>query len=349
MTFQKPVSAEADYDKEMKPFTFDQDLSQLIEAKQKNAGLILPPKANQNMISPSTAELNMKIASVKKVWEMPSVPEHAPDDQASVVAAAAAVHLAANYVSSQHQQNLHQYHHSHGGLSHSHPAHTALAAAAAAGQSYAGGFGQEQQSLEQHYGKAGNEGVVTDVDGNSYGNQQHQGNNVQHQANMSMKHAAEVLANNGNVCKVKPTQQNMHQSTGLGLSPPPMQQQGTIPSAPQTYYQPSQYGMSAIPSPPAVIYNSSAMPSQGGLYNAFQLEAAGRSQFSQFPGPYGTTGTAPYNAYMTTPPNLQTAPCTRDSRRSSALVMPSQLGTIHRPRSSSTTRARCSSRPAQTR
>ncbi|XP_062555069.1 uncharacterized protein LOC134220102 isoform X2 [Armigeres subalbatus] len=313
MTFAKPT--EADYDKEMKPFSFDADISQLIEAKNKAAGLCLP-KA-QNMISPSTAELNMKIASVKKVWEMPSVAEHVTEDQAS--AAAAAVQLAANFaaVNSQHQQHLHQFQHSHSNLSHAHQAHT-LAAAAAAGQSYAGGFGQEQQSLEQHFSKPNNESVVigggttggNDGD-NNYNNPQHavvgQGNNVQHQAaaNMNMKHAADVLTNNVNVCKVKPTQQNMHQSAGLGLSPPPMQQ-GTIQSAP--YYQPSQYGMSAIPSPPAVIYNSSALPSQGGLYNAFQIEAAGRSQFSQFPAHYGTTGTGPYNAYMTTPPNIQTAP-----------------------------------------
>lgn len=304
MNFQKP--SEADYDKEMKPFSFDADISQLIEVKNKTAGLCLP-KA-QNMISPSTAELNMKIASVKKVWEMPSVAEHVGEDASTV----AAVHLAANFttVSAQHQPHLHQFQHSHGNLSHNHPVHTL---ATAAGQSYTATFGQEQPSLEQHFNKPNTEGVPmgaaasgNDVE-NNYNNQQHAGGNVQHQANMNMKHAADVLATNANVCKVKPTQQSLHQSTGLGLSPPPMQQ-GTIPSAPQTYYQPSQYGMSAIPSPPAVIYNSSAMPSQGGLYNAFQIEAAGRSQFSQFPGPYGTTGTGPYNAYMTTPPSLQTAP-----------------------------------------
>ncbi|XP_055619112.1 trichohyalin-like isoform X2 [Toxorhynchites rutilus septentrionalis] len=288
MTFQK--AAEADYDKEMKPYSFEADISQLIDVKNKTAGLCLP---KAQIISPSTADLNMKIASVKKVWEMPSVPEHASEDanSAAAAAAAAAVHLTANFtaVSSQHQQHLHQFQHSHVNLSHNHPAHTLAAATA---QSYASGFGQqEQQSLEQHFNKSVNESVVisgtaggNDSD-NNYGQQQHAmvgpGNNVQHQANnMSMKHAAEVLANNANVCKVKPTQQNMHQS-GLGLSPPPMQQ--------------------------AVIYNSSAMPSQGGLYNAFQLDAAGRSQFSQFAGHYGT-GTGPYNAYMTTPPNLQTAP-----------------------------------------
>ncbi|XP_052898671.1 filaggrin [Anopheles moucheti] len=130
--------------------------------------------------------------------------------------------------------------------------------------------------------------------------------------------AAAVAANNVNVCKVKPTQQNnsggMHQSSSIGLSPPPQMQSGSIPSAPQPFF-PAQYGVSAIPSPPAVLYNSpavaaaAAMNSQGGLYNAFQIEPSGRSQFSQFPGHYGTSGTGgPYNAYMTTPTNMQAGP-----------------------------------------
>ncbi|XP_041767424.1 putative uncharacterized protein DDB_G0282133 isoform X1 [Anopheles merus] len=131
--------------------------------------------------------------------------------------------------------------------------------------------------------------------------------------------AAAVAANNVNVCKVKPTQQSssgggMHQSNSMGLSPPPQMQSGSIPSAPQPFY-PAQYGVSAVPSPPAVLYNSAAaaaaMNSQGGLYNAFQIEPSGRSQFSQFPGHYGTSGTTggPYNTYMTpTATNMQTGP-----------------------------------------
>lgn len=45
-------------------------------------------------------------------------------------------------------------------------------------------------------------------------------------------------------------------SQGLGLSPPPSLQQQQAPQ--QQYYQAAQYGgMSAIPSPPAVLFNSS--------------------------------------------------------------------------------------------
>lgn len=94
------------------------------------------------------------------------------------------------------------------------------------------------------------------------------------------------------------------QQSGLGLSPPPQMQQNTMPTVPQSYYQASQtYGMSAIPSPPAVLFNSS----QAGLYNPFQIEAS-RSQFSQYPGHYGAGGNAPAFAnYMQQPPNMQTA------------------------------------------
>lgn len=88
--------------------------------------------------------------------------------------------------------------------------------------------------------------------------------------NASLKHN-DPLSANTNVCKGKPNQPPMHQSS-LGLSPPPMQQ--GIQTAPQPYYQPSQFGgMSAIPSPPAVLYNSSPMPSQFGHYERFIASA----------------------------------------------------------------------------
>lgn len=64
-------------------FTFDSELSQLTEdAKTKSLGMprSIHMTGGQSTISPSTAELNLKIASVKKVWEnappMPTVVEH---------------------------------------------------------------------------------------------------------------------------------------------------------------------------------------------------------------------------------------------------------------------------------
>lgn len=66
-------------------FTFDSDLSQLTEDKSKSLGMprSMHITGGQSTISPSTAELNLKIASVKKVWEnvppMPTVVEHEVD------------------------------------------------------------------------------------------------------------------------------------------------------------------------------------------------------------------------------------------------------------------------------
>lgn len=64
-------------------FTFDtSDLSQLTEDKSKSLSMArsIHMAGAQSTISPSTAELNLKIASVKKVWEnappMPTVVEH---------------------------------------------------------------------------------------------------------------------------------------------------------------------------------------------------------------------------------------------------------------------------------
>ena len=83
-------------------FTFDSDLSQLTEDKTKTSSSNLGiPRSSMHItssvqsstISPSTADLNLKIASVKKVWEnatMPTVVEHEVVDPNSVVSSAAA-------------------------------------------------------------------------------------------------------------------------------------------------------------------------------------------------------------------------------------------------------------------
>lgn len=300
MTFSKTNDSE--YEKDMKlAFNFESEISHLTEDKNgKGGNLCIPPSrpgpihsaaTSQNTISPSIADLSMKITSVKKVWEnataMPTVMENnsqavGPDDS----------HMNSNFVTS-HQPHMHQFNHAHGNMSH-------------APGPYVSSFGNDSNSLDQ-FSKSGQDGD-DNVNYNPGG--QHMVNNPgghnAHQ-NAALKHAAEALATSTNVCKVKPTQQQMHQNS-LGLSPPPIQQ-GNLQAGPQPYYQPSQFGgMSAIPSPPAVLYNSSPMAaSQSGLYGHFQIEAS-RSQFSQYPGHYGAAGNTPYNAYMQTPPNLQTPP-----------------------------------------
>lgn len=157
-----------------------------------------------------------------------------------------------------------------------------------------------------------------------------------------------------NVCKVKPTQQvsgsgqtalssTGHQQhsgivapglMGNPLSPPPMPQVlgASVGIGPQQYtanqhigYQAglsgsTQFGMSAIPSPPTVplVYNSTqqqlqAAAQSAGLYGAFQIDQSGvlggqgRSQFSQYPNYHGLGQTAS-SPYSTQSVYLQTAP-----------------------------------------
>lgn len=281
MSFPK---SDAEYEKDMKlAFTFESEISQLTDDKTATSkGLGIPRSAMHSVsnttpnsiISPSTAELNMKIASVKKVWEnvipMPTVLEHtAPDD----------THLQSNFTS-QHQQHMHQF--THGPVTMTHVQH----ALSPAPGSYST-FGPDPGSLE-HFAKAAQDEVETGYSPSP----QHVGQG-HHQ---NMKHVGDPLSTNTNVCKVKPTQQQLHQS-GLGLSPPPMQQ-GGIQAA--YYPSPSQFGsISAIPSPPAVMYNST-MQNQGNVYGHFPMDTS-RSQFSQFPPHFGGAASTPYN-YMPTQP-----------------------------------------------
>lgn len=101
-----------------------------------------------------------------------------------------------------------------------------------------------------------------------------------------------------NVCKVKPTQQ---------LQSPPPQHYNHVG------YQ-GGYGGLSVPSPPAMLFNSSQqllgssqqLQQQGGLYGAFLDQS--RGQFGGFPGtPYGAGSAAPYN-YQPPPDMFQSLP-----------------------------------------
>ncbi|XP_012533610.1 protein PRRC2C isoform X4 [Monomorium pharaonis] len=258
-------------------FTFDSDLSQLTDDKSKSLGMArsMHMTGGQSTISPSTAELNLKIASVKKVWEnappMPTVVEH--EDGTSVVSSAAS-------------------------------------------------FPQAFES-----------GDVED----SYSPHQPSPYN---QSNIKSE-----ITTSTNVCKlvppqVKPQQQSSGSSgtqpgstvpgpspIGAGQSPighPPVSLQGPLSPPPfNSTGQPShinyqefpqypgsqaaQYGgMSAIPSPPAVLFNtgSGQLPAQaGGLYGAFQLDQS-RSPFTQY-APYAPSLQSSFsqqNVYLQQPP-----------------------------------------------
>lgn len=255
-------------------FTFDSDPSQLTEdAKSKGLGMArsIHMTSGQSTISPSTAELNLKIASVKKVWEnappMPTVVEH---EDGNVVNTA-----------------------------NSFP------------QAFESSFVNDSYSPHQQY----------------------------NQGNMKNE-----ITTSTNVCKlvppqVKPQQQSSGSSgvqpgstvpgpspIGPGQSPiehPPASLQGPLSPPPfNSTGQPShinyqefpqypgsqaaQYGsMSAIPSPPAVLFNtgSGQLPAQGGLYGAFQLDQS-RSPFTQYP-PYAPSLQSSFNqqnVYLQQPP-----------------------------------------------
>ena len=256
-------------------------------SKASSLGLVGAKTGMQNSNILNTDALNMKVASCKKVWEEPSVSmEHG--------GSAGNDDVISNFVAQ--QQHLHQYGHNNMSSHHTGP------------QSYGGygaSSGNDHNSLE-HFNKS-NEGD----DGSSYpspGQQQHMSNMVHsqnQQANMNMK-AAEAFGTTANVCKVKPTQQQMHQT---GLSPPPQMQQSQLQQQQQhqTYYSTPNYpNMSTIPSPPAVVYNTPS--ATGGLYNPYNLDAA-RAQLYSYPtgGTVGANNSMSFNAFMQTP-NLTSAP-----------------------------------------
>lgn len=259
-------------------------------SKSSSLGLVGAKTGMQNSNILNTDALNMKVASCKKVWEEPSVSmDHGGSASDDVMS---------NFVAQ--QQHLHQYGHNNMSAH-----HTGLSPGP---QSY-GGYGtssaNDHNSSLEHFNKS------NDVDdGSSYpspGQQQHMSANMVHsqsqQANMNMK-AAEAFASSANVCKVKPTQQQMHQA---GLSPPPQMQQSQLQQQQQTYYStPNYQNMSTIPSPPAVVYNS--QPATGGLYNPYSLDAA-RAQMYGYPtgGTVGANNSMSFNAFMQTP-NLASAP-----------------------------------------
>lgn len=215
MSFQK---TDAEYEKDLKlAFTFESEM--LTDDKTTKSGLCIPPSrssaihsvaSGQNTISPSIADLSKKITSVKKVWEtvpsMPTVIEHA--NNSSGAGNNDDSHLSSTFVSTQNQPHMHQF------------THTQQQLHQSGLGSYSNSFSADPSSLD-HFTKSGAQD--TDIDNVGYNpSPQHiVGGNNSH-PNASLKHN-DPLSSNANVCKVKPNQQPMHQSS-LGLSPPPMQQ-----------------------------------------------------------------------------------------------------------------------------
>lgn len=250
-------------------------------SKTSSLGLVGAKTGMQSSNILNTDALNMKVASCKKVWEEPSSMEHGGSSGVDDVMS--------NFVAQ--QQHLHHY-----------GQNNMNAHGLSPGPQSYGGYGSgttnDHSSSLEHFSKS-NDGD----DGSSYpspGQQQHMVHSQNQQANMNMK-AAEAFGTTANVCKVKPTQQQMHQA---GLSPPPQMQQGQLQQQ-QTYYStPGYQNMSTIPSPPAVVYNNQA--ATGGLYNPYNLEAA-RAQMYGYPTGGAANTSMSFNAFMQTP-NIASAP-----------------------------------------
>ncbi|XP_059483980.1 protein PRRC2C isoform X2 [Neocloeon triangulifer] len=283
-----PVEGEDTADMKL-DFAFDS--SELLEDKNKTRSgghsvSSAPSSVSSNStMSPSTAELNLKIASVKKVWEnatMPTVLEHSQDDFSTAGFEQA---LDSSFKEASSEENL--------------PTDVSYSV----GQTIVSG------------------GTYAAVPGGL--------------SATSLAGKTDPTTTSSNVCKVKPQQQQMAMSAGQSpighqnqLSPPPYNSSSTSSQHSHLGYTavqrsagvdnmscwqhtgtaaPGFGGISAIPSPPTVLFNTNQQLQQAsGLYSTFQLDNQ-RSQYSQYP-PYGlgnnnaATGFSQQSLYMQQPP-----------------------------------------------
>lgn len=302
-------------------FTFDSGLAE-VPGSVTTKGISLPRSlvmttgSMQSPISPSTDDLNLKIASVKKVWEtMAPVPEHAEDVTSSVAFSSASLSSVDSVA----------------GLDHSPALEASFSpkdSAAVVGscedpttQDVGGGGGyQGGSSLQQGATAAAIASAMVYTSAAAYTSS----------AAASLTKAE--VSRSGNVCKVKPQQQAASSSvspgpagsalgiTGGSLSPP-LASGSAGPS--NSMYQTLGSGTAAfggiggaIPSPPMMFNSNQQLPQTAGLYQPFLdgtpvLGQRGASQFSQYP-PYGigqglsSSAFGQQSMFLQTPPPLTT-------------------------------------------
>lgn len=276
---QMPVSFSKNEDSaDMKlDFAFDSDLSQLTDDKSsKGMGLPHSMQMGQSSTAADSKLLNFKIAAVKKVWDSTVIEHHTEDGNVSTPS------------------------------------------------SFTQGFGNSVEDptsyVKSGVGVMDGSGVVQVDDSSSlnsgevYSTSQQMQNSGNSYSSASVVSVPNVIKNDpnsssSNVCKqlapqVKPQPQAVMSSAGLGghphpgpLSPPPgafnsssAQPSGHINFQPAAQY--SSVGVSAIPSPPAMLYGSQQIPAQELYHQTFQIGntqvigGQARSQFSQLP-PFG--------------------------------------------------------------
>ncbi|KAK8728506.1 hypothetical protein OTU49_008987 [Cherax quadricarinatus] len=291
-------------------FTFDSELPEVPGSVSTKVislprSLVMTSGSMQSPISPSTDDLNLKIASVKKVWEtMAPVPEHA-EDVTSSVAFSTANFSAVDSVA---------------GLDHSPALETSFtpkdATTVGTCEDHSQDVGGYQGGSPLQQGAAMGSAMVYTSAAAAY------------TSSAAASLAKAEVSRSGNVCKVKPQQQTASNSvspgpggSSLGISgsslSPPLVSGSTGPSNSSMYQAlggTAPFGGigGAIPSPP-MVFNSNP---QTGLYQPFLdgtpvLGQRGASQFSQYP-PYGIGQGLGSNAFgqqsmfLQTPPPLTT-------------------------------------------
>ncbi|XP_066984254.1 protein PRRC2C-like isoform X4 [Macrobrachium rosenbergii] len=294
-------------------FTFDSGLAE-VPGSVTTKGISLPRSlvmttgSMQSPISPSTDDLNLKIASVKKVWEtMAPVPEHAEDVTSSVAFSSPSLSAVDSVAGLDHSPALEA-------------SFTPKDSPVVVGscedptQDVGGGY-QGGSPLQQ--GAAMASAMVYTSAAAAY------------TSNAGASLTKAEVSRSGNVCKVKPQQQATSNSvspgpggSSLGITgslSPPLASGSAGPSSSmyQTLGSTAPFGGigGAIPSPP-MMFNSNQQLPQTGLYQPFLegtpvLGQRGASQFSQYP-PYGLGQGLSSNAFgqqsmfLQTPPPLTT-------------------------------------------
>ncbi|KAK9737368.1 BAT2 N-terminus [Popillia japonica] len=278
LSFNKEDSAD------MKLDFFESDISHLTDDKStKNLSL---PKSmhaitsSNSTISPSTADLNFKIASVKKVWDntmMPPVLEHSigQEDNNSSFSTSFGPDPNTLDASSAFSKGTDTSDDTHEGYSSSPnqnvPNSTTNVCKVKPTQQVPGTTGQNVGAHQQHSGIISS-GLI---------------------APLSSPPIQPVIGPSVGLNQAPQqytTNQHIGYQAGLGGS--------------------SQYGVPAIPSPPVVYNSTQQLQPQAGLYGGFPIDQLGgqrTSQFSQYATPYnlGQTASSPYSAQSLYLPTAQ--------------------------------------------
>ncbi|XP_044757986.1 putative uncharacterized protein DDB_G0282133 isoform X2 [Coccinella septempunctata] len=285
---------------DMKLDFFDSALSLPDEKALKNPCLPRPMHSmttGGNDISTADA-LNYKIQSVKKVWETPS--EHGvPQEDANP-------NFSTSFVPDTNTLDSNSYVKGNDNVEDNHEQHGYSPAANQQTSNNTTNVCKVEMSRrpEHFFSFAGNErvyGVKPTQQVSGAANQAVSGANAAHPAHSGIMGPGLM----GNPLSPPPIQPVI--GAGVGIGQPPQQ----FPTNQHMGYQTSigsrsQYGMSAIPSPPSVLpYTAPPLQAQtANLYGPFQIDQTGvlggqgRSQFSQYPNHYGLgqAASSPYTA-----------------------------------------------------